>query len=172
MLTALADHDIMLLLTIQQVCNAQGIKLPWNEIANVMGAKFSEGAIIQHLAKLRLRRQNDGKQVPPPLRRSVASSGGCGGSRVVSPTMLTKPKPTPRKLKKRKASSDTEDDEEGTLAESSDEEDPSYTQGFQTRERRVKKRSKALGGTKYRNTAGQYDHMIDASSSSSDFEIA
>lgn len=40
-----------------------------------MGNNVSEGAIVQHLAKLRNRRVAADKQVPPPLRR-----GGCGSA--------------------------------------------------------------------------------------------
>ncbi|KAJ5919859.1 hypothetical protein N7454_009694 [Penicillium verhagenii] len=74
------EKDILLLLTIQQVCNYEGIKVPWHLVAETMGAKFTEGAIIQHLSKVRLRRAQAGKQVPPPLRRSVPSQGSKGTS--------------------------------------------------------------------------------------------
>lgn len=40
-----------------------------------MGNNVSEGAIIQHLSKLRIRRVEKNKQVPPPLRRGGAYSG-------------------------------------------------------------------------------------------------
>lgn len=43
-----------------------------------MGNNVTEGAIIQHLAKLRVRRVEKNKQVPPPLRRG--GGGGGGGS--------------------------------------------------------------------------------------------
>ena len=39
----------------------------------MMGEKFTEGAIVQHLTKLRLRRIVEKKAVPPPLRRSTNS---------------------------------------------------------------------------------------------------
>lgn len=35
-----------------------------------MGEKFTDGSIIQHLSKMRLRREAEGKPCPPPLRRS------------------------------------------------------------------------------------------------------
>lgn len=44
-----------------------------------MGPKYTEGAIVQHLSKLRSRRLKDGKIVPPPLRRAAAGSNK-GGS--------------------------------------------------------------------------------------------
>ncbi|KAE8151171.1 hypothetical protein BDV25DRAFT_153164 [Aspergillus avenaceus] len=64
----------LLLLTLQSVCNNQSIKIPWLEVARTMGNNTTEGAIVQHLAKLRTRRAADGKQVPPPLRRGGVGS--------------------------------------------------------------------------------------------------
>lgn len=66
------DLDNLLLLTIQSACNLTGVKIPWDKVAELMGPKFTEGAIVQHLSKLRLRRENNDLRVPPPLRRSVA----------------------------------------------------------------------------------------------------
>ena len=75
-LTKIADLDILLLLTVQQSCNKNGVKIPWDKVAENMGPKFTEGAIVQHLSKLRLRREAEGKAVPPPLRRSAGSTMG------------------------------------------------------------------------------------------------
>ncbi|EED14821.1 hypothetical protein TSTA_042930 [Talaromyces stipitatus ATCC 10500] len=69
------DLDKLLLLTIQSVCNREGVKIPWAEVAKSMGNNVTEGAIIQHLAKLRVRRVEKNKQVPPPLRRGGGPSG-------------------------------------------------------------------------------------------------
>ncbi|RAL15296.1 uncharacterized protein BO97DRAFT_463312 [Aspergillus homomorphus CBS 101889] len=57
------------------VCNVQTVKIPWADVASTMGHNVTEGAIVQHLAKLRSRRVAAGKPVPPPLRR-----GGLGVS--------------------------------------------------------------------------------------------
>ncbi|KAK1146999.1 hypothetical protein N8T08_002327 [Aspergillus melleus] len=65
----------LLLLCVQSVCNAQSVKIPWPEVARTMGHNVTEGAIVQHLAKLRARRAATGKDVPPPLRR-----GGVGAA--------------------------------------------------------------------------------------------
>ncbi|KAJ5142577.1 uncharacterized protein N7515_001364 [Penicillium bovifimosum] len=65
------DIDIRMLLTIQWACNQEGVKVPWERVAEIMGPKFTEGAIVQHLAKLRTRREEQGKPVPPPLKRSA-----------------------------------------------------------------------------------------------------
>jgi hypothetical protein len=71
--SSVADLDILLLLTVQAACNKEGVKIPWEKVANMMGPNFTEGAIVQHLTKLRLRREADQKPVPPALRRSANS---------------------------------------------------------------------------------------------------
>ncbi|KAJ6005132.1 hypothetical protein N7540_012931 [Penicillium herquei] len=78
-LTEVDDLDIQLLLTVQQSCNATGIKIPWALCAETMGTKFTEGAIIQHLSKLRTRREAENKPVPPPLRRSIPATASTTG---------------------------------------------------------------------------------------------
>ncbi len=70
--------DKKLLLTIQSVCNAEGVRIPWGQVGKIMGDKISDGAVIQHLAKLRQRMVNQGLSVPPPLRR--------GGTVMISTT--------------------------------------------------------------------------------------
>ena len=47
------EIDRRLLLMIDSTCKEEGVKLPWTKIAAALGPKFSEGAIIQHLAKMR-----------------------------------------------------------------------------------------------------------------------
>ncbi|KAL3467118.1 hypothetical protein BJX64DRAFT_248885 [Aspergillus heterothallicus] len=74
----------LLLLTIQSVCNAEGIRIPWAEVARVMQHKTTEGAIVQHLTKLRKRRVEAEKAVPPPLKRCL------GGSRSRAPSASLK----------------------------------------------------------------------------------
>lgn len=83
------------------MCNKSGIKIPWVEVAETMGHNATDGAIVQHLAKLRQRRVDAGKAVPPPLRR-----GGVGGKAAVS----SSPRRAPATRKKRKSEpvSDTE----------------------------------------------------------------
>ncbi|KAL5360709.1 hypothetical protein BJX96DRAFT_150708 [Aspergillus floccosus] len=75
MLIIVDNLDELLLLTIQSVCNKNSVKIPWAEVAKTMGHNVTEGAIVQHLAKLRSRRVASDKAVPPPLRR-----GGVGSS--------------------------------------------------------------------------------------------
>lgn len=45
-----------------------------------MGNNATEGAIVQHLAKMRLRRVEAGKEVPPPLRRSALVSSNAAAA--------------------------------------------------------------------------------------------
>ena len=56
------------------MCNEKGIKLPWDEIAELLDPKATGGATVQHLAKLRVKLQEQGKSVPPPLRRPTAAA--------------------------------------------------------------------------------------------------
>ena len=108
MLTSKGDLDELLLLTVQSVCNNKAIKIPWNEVAEAMQNNVTEGAIVQHLAKLRVRRVEAGKQVPAPLRRG----GGLGkGS-----TKRTRTKD--QKLADLSDSLDTSDEEYGVKARS------------------------------------------------------
>lgn len=67
--------DRKLLLSIQSACNTSNIKLPWDKIAELMGNDISEGAIVQHLAKTRIRAVEAGLDVPPPLRRGGTALG-------------------------------------------------------------------------------------------------
>ncbi|KAF3479831.1 uncharacterized protein GIQ15_06807 [Arthroderma uncinatum] len=68
------DLDRKLLLSIQSACNRLGVRVPWTEVANLMQNGITDGAIVQHLAKLRIRMVNAGLDVPPPLRRGGATS--------------------------------------------------------------------------------------------------
>ncbi|KAJ5791896.1 uncharacterized protein N7518_008907 [Penicillium psychrosexuale] len=66
------DTDIRLLLAIQYACNKLSVKIPWKEVAEVLGEKFTEGAIVQHLSKLRAKREEQDKPNPPPLKRAAS----------------------------------------------------------------------------------------------------
>ncbi|EER40486.1 conserved hypothetical protein [Histoplasma capsulatum var. duboisii H88] len=69
-----------LLLCIQSACNTKSIKLPWETIAELMGGSISDGAITQHLTKLRARLEKEGEKVPPPLKRGGATFVGSANS--------------------------------------------------------------------------------------------
>ncbi|KIW54288.1 hypothetical protein PV05_06655 [Exophiala xenobiotica] len=67
------DLDKDVLLCVQYVCVEAGIKIPWARVAEVMGPHFTEGAIVQHLAKLRNLMDHHGIPVPPPLKRGMVT---------------------------------------------------------------------------------------------------
>ncbi|KAM5456382.1 hypothetical protein MaudCBS49596_001405 [Microsporum audouinii] len=67
------ELDKKLLLAIQSACNKHGVRVPWGEVANMMQNNITDGAIVQHLAKLRTRMVEAGMEVPPPLRRAAGS---------------------------------------------------------------------------------------------------
>ena len=72
--------DKKLLLAIQYACNSSGVTVPWDRVGAIMGPEITSGAVIQHLAKVRVRLVEDGLPVPPPLRR-----GGSGRNTIVAP---------------------------------------------------------------------------------------
>ena len=93
--------DKKLLLCIQVACNQDGTKIPWDKVGQFMndnntGGPITEGAIVQHLAKLRVRMINENLPVPPPLKRgglsriSTVSTAGAGTTR--SPTAAATPR--------------------------------------------------------------------------------
>ena len=45
------------------------MKIPWDEIGAELGPSITEGAIVQHLAKLRTRLESEGVKVTPPMKR-------------------------------------------------------------------------------------------------------
>ncbi|KIW13775.1 hypothetical protein PV08_08966 [Exophiala spinifera] len=65
------DLDKEVLLVVQYACAEAGIKLPWARVAEIMGPHFTEGAIIQHLAKLRTLMERHEIPVPPCLKRGM-----------------------------------------------------------------------------------------------------
>jgi hypothetical protein len=108
--------DKYLMLAIQSVCNNRGIKIPWDLVADTMGPPITEGAVVQHLAKLRQRMEDSGQPVPPPLRRGGAVpitkvTRGVGAGSMMTGTPGSAGKGTKRKVQ---ATNDNleEDDEE------------------------------------------------------------
>ena len=97
----------------------------------MMGGTITEGAIVQHLSKLRLRLMNQGIRVPPPLKR------GGGGL----PTNVSKAGVNARskaKAKQSKEDTEEEDDDDENV------EDYEYSED----EALVKPKGKAKGGKK------------------------
>ncbi|KAL6720271.1 hypothetical protein ACLMJK_002192 [Lecanora helva] len=82
------EMDKRLLLTIQSECNLRNIPIPWEDVGKAMGEHVTGGAVIQHLAKVRLRMIDQGLAVPAALKRGGALriSTGSSSSRVPRPT--------------------------------------------------------------------------------------
>ena len=47
------------------------MRIPWDGVAKLMGEKFSDGAIVQHMSKLRQKMVENELPVPPPLKRGT-----------------------------------------------------------------------------------------------------
>ncbi|KAL1983352.1 hypothetical protein VTN96DRAFT_10411 [Rasamsonia emersonii] len=89
-----------------------------------MGNNVSEGAIVQHLAKLRSRRVASNKQVPPPLRRGGSGSAAKASSTSTSPTKGSAEASSPKeqtKTKARKAADSSDEEDIPVVDETSDE---------------------------------------------------
>ncbi|RAK81829.1 uncharacterized protein BO72DRAFT_178651 [Aspergillus fijiensis CBS 313.89] len=132
-LTIEENLNELLLLTVQSVCNIQSVKIPWTEVASTMGHNVTEGAIIQHLAKLRSRRVAAGKPVPPPLRR-----GGLGAPS--KPTEATSGKNTPDSKPQRVTTGAKDNGETGAsdLADVDSSSDEDYVEGRASKARKKK----------------------------------
>ena len=122
------EMDKKLLLTIQSVCNAENIKIPWDKVGAIMGERISDGAVIQHLAKLRVRMVAQNLDVPPPLRRGggivtpIGFSGEGSGQSKSTPTKT--PRSTPKKHQSNgAASNNAEEENEYDVGQASDPEE-------------------------------------------------
>ena len=67
--TATEVYDQRCLLALQHVLSTEGIKIPWDKVGAKLGPTITEGAIVQHLAKLRNRLESEGVEVTPALQR-------------------------------------------------------------------------------------------------------
>ncbi|KAG7010103.1 hypothetical protein G7Y79_00001g003750 [Physcia stellaris] len=67
-------YDQRTLLAVQHVMSKKGMKIPWDEIGAELGPTITEGAIVQHLAKLRTRLESEGVKVTPPMKRGGRST--------------------------------------------------------------------------------------------------
>ena len=138
------EMDKRLLLTLQSVCNTDGIKLPWDKVGVLMGDQISDGAVIQHLAKLRQRMVNQGLDVPPPLRRgggsiiSTTTSGRASASGSVG-SKKTKPKNGTGSLGR---ADEKDEDEEDTNINITSDSDEDFDH---SKSKSMKRKSKAKG---------------------------
>ena len=124
----------------QYACNEAGLRIPWDNVAKLMGDKFSDGAIVQHLSKLRQKMIDNNLPVPPPLKRGTtvvpskiyATSGGVRRKSMpetptTSSTAVTTPKAKPSAAKKRSRRSGMDSDSDSQpenmdIADTSDDE--------------------------------------------------
>jgi len=170
-LTLVDDYDKQLLLTAQWVCAEVGIKIPCKDrephrnnmadlssggrVASLMGDQFTEGAIVQHLAKLRQKMEAGGIPVPPALKRGMITKepskiyGPTAGIKLEEvpfaplnpPKSATKAKKPQNPTKKKRSSpKDDVDDGFGDLYGSDDE--------YGARKKKTTKRSKKAANTK------------------------
>ncbi|KAJ5676162.1 hypothetical protein N7462_009059 [Penicillium macrosclerotiorum] len=152
------DLDILLLLTVQSACNLHGVKIPWDKVAEQMGKKFTEGAIVQHLSKLRLRREAEGKAVPPPLRRSMVSASSRKGLKAAMTAVAKKG------TRKRKARYHDDSSEESPAKPA--DEDPDYVGGW--KEKKSKRAKKSGTRSKGRRESVQMQARHDSQTSEGD----
>ncbi|KAJ5618126.1 hypothetical protein N7537_003240 [Penicillium hordei] len=108
------DTDIRLLLAIQYACNKLGFKIPWKDVAEAMGTKFTEGAIVQHLSKLRTKREEQDKPNPPPLKRAGNGyhKNDTNGKKEVMPSAKDDAAPSTRNGKRCRRNPSDEDSED------------------------------------------------------------
>ena len=110
-------------MSIQYACNEAGLRIPWDGVAKLMGEKFSDGAIVQHMSKLRQKMVENDLPVPPPLKRGTtvvpskiyASSGtarrkSMPDTPTATSAMVTTPKSKQSASKKRNRRSGVDSD--------------------------------------------------------------
>ncbi|PKX98747.1 uncharacterized protein P174DRAFT_508944 [Aspergillus novofumigatus IBT 16806] len=150
-----SELDELLLLTIQSVCNAKNVKIPWADVASTMGHNVTEGAIVQHLSKLRIRRIDAGKPVPPPLRR-----GGLGAPNKSSNASATYSSGGGRRRMRKARESDSAADPSDLAQDTDISSDEEYV---------VRRRSKAqrdAAQSKSSRVQSKEDHQVQPQSAS------
>lgn len=135
-------------MTVQSVCNAQAIRIPWADVARTMGHNASEGAIVQHLAKLRTRRADAGKEVPPPLRRSAAVTSSASSALSSRGNTISKSRETSKSKPTRQSDMIHPDpDREGEAAMNYDCDRSSDDDYGKTSRKRASKRKRTMSTT-------------------------
>ena len=150
-LTTLTDDlDKQVLLTVQYACNEAGVRIPWDDVAlkmcEIVGEdKFTGGAIIQHLSKLRSKMESHALKVPPPLRRGlmvnapskIYASGKKrkGGLRTAKTSKSSTARPKRSRAQNLKSDDEDDDDSEGapTIYDDDDDSDGEYESGRKKR---------------------------------------
>lgn len=86
--------DQRLLLAIQYASNQQSVRIPFGAAGALVGSSVTEGAIVQHLAKLRARLLDAGEDVPPLLKRGggyTPAASSSNAKKVAKPKRKAKP---------------------------------------------------------------------------------
>lgn len=113
-----------------------------------MGDRITDGAVIQHLAKIRQRMVSQGLDVPPPLRRgggSIISTTRSGSATVNRQSVSKKAKPKKGSESLSTIDENVEDDEDFSVKESDSGEEISYAQARRRSRKSVaKNRDKAI----------------------------
>jgi hypothetical protein len=151
-LTTLTDDlDKQVLLTVQYACNEAGVRIPWDDVAlkmcEIVGEdKFTGGAIIQHLSKLRSKMESHELKVPPPLRRGlivnapskIYSSGNKrkGGLSAAKTPKSSTAKPKRSKARNLKSDEDDDDSEDTAVVYDDDYDDSDGEYGSGRKKRR------------------------------------
>ncbi|TKA78041.1 hypothetical protein B0A55_02131 [Friedmanniomyces simplex] len=108
------DKDQLVLLCVDYVCGAQGVAVPWDEIAANFGALLGKHnitgeAIKQHLSKLYKYRVEFNLVVPPKLDRTQRRKAVCKVEN-------TKSTPAPTRARGKKGAADKVQDEEDEVS--------------------------------------------------------
>lgn len=127
----------------------QGVNLPWDAIARTLNIGTTGGAVVQHLAKLRIRRVDAGLAVPPALRRggggtnrvASRSAGPLSSTRIVTPKVISK-RTVRKSSKARKTDMSDSDGDETDDGDWKSDEDATY---MRARSKRARKRSAGKG---------------------------
>jgi len=109
--TSKATTDQRLLLAIQFACNQAGLRLPFTAAGVLVGPSVTEGAIVQHLAKLRARLLEAGESVPPLLKRGGGYGPAAGPSNSSKSAKAKGKAKVAGKSLKAATESDSDDDE-------------------------------------------------------------
>ncbi|RMD43176.1 hypothetical protein DV735_g1960, partial [Chaetothyriales sp. CBS 134920] len=121
------DLDKSILLFINYACSEAGIKLPFARVAELMGPRFTEGAIVQHIAKVRNKMQDEKEKsnpdllVPPPNKRSsvpkASSAMSYENSRqrksIDFPDLVCNPTIKSNRVKVKRGLEESDDDNDG-----------------------------------------------------------
>jgi hypothetical protein len=142
-----------------------------------MGEKFSDGAIVQHLSKLRQKMAENGHDVPPPLKRGTtvvpskiyATSSGTSRRKSLpntptsAATVVTTPKPKQSASKKRtrRAGMDSDSDSQPDDMDIADTSDEEYGASGRKKKKKQQRSVKSKQATNNLKTTGETRDVVD-----------